>query len=685
MERPLCDIVTDALKRWIEVAGIDLSVLDPERKSLSFGEWDQKQEIETLQKMWDLDPSGLTTLMLIRGSFEEFLRDTKFSALDLILGPTDIQETLAPMIAMRGVVEDPDVVELIDSFRTTLKDATEHYGAEFSDDYESWFDDKLAMAQIRRDALLGVENLECHQFTKGDGATRPMGFNRGIYEFWNINSLLGSMRSQIEPGITLCLIRDPVDVLSSYFVFAMKNGDNIIILTDRAKVPHPDFNRMSRSRVKGRSRDFMDRAGKFWLPYDLLDLGASEDQKILYAKARTSLVPFNAKGVRLAEFKDLHPSQMFWLSMMFELINERFWREGRVARQLSYTGEMVVEPHALVGEHGALVREGHYKPLELAPIKAADLKGMHEDKQWQIKPSEFNHWMVERYEGGVPDEALNVVGDNKVPQLVDSLREQGLLAPDTRDDWEKRVVKRDDGHGVRHLEPTNFGTAEDLDKDRHWAARMNQSRVIQQLAQKEFDKEVEQIRDWYESHVRKREEFLLDAAAKGELVLPAWKGETFKDGFLTTIHSERNEWIRDIDVLWQTGKVNDVWKMPHTDYSKPWGKSISFGGWDGLRDRWLCCERDVRASVVTGITVNCPEAIAALLQMEVKDLPWALQHLYHGEPPYHGNPILDRLDPEDWVLKNPWRKLNLHIRIFQSKNALHARRKRLGLPRKKWE
>ena len=48
---------------------------------------------------------------------------------------------------------------------------------------------------------------------------------------------------------------------------------------------------------------------------------------------------------------------------------------------------------------------------------------------------------------------------------------------------------------------------------------------------------------------------------------------------------------------------------------------------------------------------------------EIKDLPDVLQHWVHGDI-YSGNPILQKIDPVDWVIKNPWSDLKFGVAVL---------------------
>jgi hypothetical protein len=96
-----------------------------------------------------------------------------------------------------------------------------------------------------------------------------------------------------------------------------------------------------------------------------------------------------------------------------------------------------------------------------------------------------------------------------------------------------------------------------------------------------------------------------------------------------------------------------------------------------------CCYTNHPSKIVGTVhglvAPTCPEGIADIAGVTVADLPIPLQHWYTDEP-YTGNSILDRLDPQDWVLKNPWKDLTLRVTLTLCRTCFHKRRKALGLP-----
>jgi hypothetical protein len=116
------ELVNEALIAWAKVAR-----LDPERNT--FGGWHAREEIDALNQSREWDPSGLTTFMMLRGLLDQYLTDeVHFSAKDLIENPEKVIERMRPIKALREVLEQPEVVEIIEQFQKRILDAAAHYG-----------------------------------------------------------------------------------------------------------------------------------------------------------------------------------------------------------------------------------------------------------------------------------------------------------------------------------------------------------------------------------------------------------------------------------------------------------------------------------------------------------------------------------------------------------------------------
>lgn len=621
------------------------------------------QTIEALNESRELDPTGLTTALMLRGLLDHFMENTTFSAASVLREPQKFAASIASIQKVLASVDHPEIQQFASQYQKSLRETAKIYGVSDLDAFDALVENKYDLAFIRRDALRSMQTLEAFQFSRGKGESGPLMFNRHLFEFFNINSLLRAAREQRIDGVSLCLIRDPAETMASYFVFAIRNGENIVVLTDREPGPHPMYVRMSRRP----DRQLQRRAARNWFPYHALSLtpivgvapDGSEYEKGLKAEERTQLVRYNTHAVKLKSLGELYPEEVMWISLMFELIAQRYGKEFAHLPELAYTGEMLVDRHALVGAASAMVLAGDYLPLEVAPLQPECVTDEATSKQWEHKPTTFNDWLLERYSSQVPAHLLNLVGG---PQKV-------LAGPsnDVEEDFgrEQSVVE------YEALSPVTFGTVETLEADRLWTARVNQCREVQRLADLEYDKTVQGVISWCRERVKANREFLLDATSRGELLLPT---VTIPDG----------------DAFWEHGRLDSSVSNAVKQYEDRFFRAfcrttegLLLGTWPERRRRpgYLCADHpDITATIFTEISPTCPEALAIVFGVGKDGLPWPLQHWFAAKP-YVGNSILRRLDPKDWVLKNPYRKLNLTVHIALSKTAVQERRRKLGLAR----
>lgn len=666
----LNDLVNTALERWAALKKIPL-----QGKSAQLN-WYDKESIQKLNDSRVDDPSGLTTFMMLRGMAEEDLKDFKFSAFQVVMEPEAIEATVAPMRELRRVLEDPRVVVSIDDFLQDIRDSAVAYGMkdEQFKKLEKVLTDKSWISIIRHDALRSIRTLRAHQFTQGVGSPEDVKVNPSVYEFWNVNSLLYALRIQSVPGVTLALIRDPVDALHSYFCFAIRNGDTITVLTDQDRGPHPAHKRMSRRP----DRAFDKRACQHWFPYQLVEVEITEDQKRLFVKARTQMVPVNAKAVTLSRLVDLGPEQFIWATLVLDLIREKYWKKNHQLPQLSYTGEMVRTPHALVGKTSDLVKVRGYEPLQLDRLKPEDVTTQATAGQWDYETSNYNAWLTERYGKDISEDILNPVGE---AEALKALPQSGLQHEE--DEEQLAFYEKKPELPIEYLEPTNFGTKEELEKDRLWTARMNQATVIQKRAVEEYEKEKEPILLWFKNRLHELADTYCNAAVVGTFPLPFKRFAGF---------ACREDKHPDVMEAMKRGVGKD-WKAIHPrghGMRHSGSKYMSLGGYQESPFRYTCHDRSgTVASLFAEIRPTCPDALASLLQIPVSELPWPLQNWYDSEP-YTGNSILSRVDPEDWVINNPWspvhgRGVSFRVYVQLSRTAANERCKKLGIPQLDWK
>lgn len=669
------DRVNEALRLWGEIIRLP-KVKKPDGQPRMISEWELERHVGDLNTSRELDPTGVTTFMMLAGLLDEHLREEKFTWESVLLRPAEVEKKLAPVRELRKVLSDPEVAVVVDEFKKTLEDSLFFY--DVKEDKRKGALELLGspygLAFLRRDALRSFEKLEAHQFSFGDPSAELFKYNRQIYEFWNVNSLVLAMQKQKLPHVSLVLIRDPEVELASYFVFAIANGETLTVLTDREEGAHPAFNRMSRRPDRNLER----RAEKHWFPYELLDLKRVGRDQRLYAKVRSQLVPVDVDGIVLKPIAELEAEQFLWLVMVFEQIKVAYGWENRRLPELSYTGEMVVNPQVLIGDGAAMVKRGSYLPLSLPAITSETLETAHDDEQWERAPLRHNQWMVDRYAARVPADVYTFVGRPQSIQISKQI--EAMLVTKDDDEFGGLVEKKTTALvasdlDLEALSPVNFGPKKKIESDRLWSARVNQMRAIQSLAVKEFKETHEELDRWYERAVRARRDFILDAVARKTLPIGE---ETWRD---------KGESFFNVPKL-RLKKKSEALKVGY-------GETLSkvFPGWvtwnvmlgRQLTKRYECAVRQGAPAVVFAvIRPRSNVAVAELLGIRIDELPWQVRN-WREDDPYTGNSILNRLDPVDWVLRDPWSDIHRGgyfkstVVVCLSKQAFNERREGLGL------
>ena len=671
MSDDLNTILNEAIPRWAELTGTKLgesSFSFTIGSNSEFQSFDLKRYVDDLNESRTLDMSGTTAILLLRGLFEAYVAEKSFKLHALLYAPAKVEAALGTLRSFHALITRPACEEAAEHFRKVLRAAAVHYGYDLGKLRKLLADDR-ALGELRLAASRSLGKLATHQFTQGARDPKPLQYNREIFEFSSINSFVHALRRQMVSGITLALIRTD-NVYNAYFVLGLRNGETTTILTDFQEGAHPEYHNVSRRP----DRRLDERARQHWFPYRLLEGDAIKHRHL---RDKTALVPRDAKAVPIEEITNLEPPEFVWLTLLFDLVADKFDKGDYKAPELSYTGEMVVAPHALVEATSAIVLAAQYKPLVLPPLT---VETATPELAGNEKPLGHNAWLEDRYRHRVPAILLDVVGARKaldVGKQVAKLLPGKIKAVDLPATRKQPGVlrwgsdRRLEPIVPKALDPSYFGTAKDVEKTRAWYARVNLIKGVQHLATAEFAAKQALILSWYRKRIERNLAFIWKAVAHGELVAPttAWKSR------------EDHGFPAEDELRWKEGNILHQKQAPkYNPFRATAWSSVEFGGWDHDR-RYNVCALDppTRANVFTFIQPDNPRALALLMGIPEKKLPWPLQHWTTHEP-YTGNSILDRIDPQDSHLDDPWRHLDLSLTITLSKRAYNQLRKEHGLP-----
>lgn len=648
----LHEALNKAIEQWVDLTGVD-----PEAETwrYSFGDMNIPSTYEQFNEAQKLDPSGLTAAMLLRSFVQQMATETTFEAREILEEPEKVDETITKMRAMVKTLEAPAIARPTADFVQWLKAGAVHYNV---DDAEALFEDPYELAYLRRDALQAIEKLEVHQFLYGDPCHDEIKYADSVFQFWNVNSLVKAMTA-MPSGVTLSLIRDP-EASFSYFVFGIRNGGNLYVLTDKPTWAHPKEKHMTRRPGRHLER----RIFQYHFPYQLMEYEFDEKGKVHVPK-QEGLVLYNQKAIVLGKLIELEPQQILWLIMVLALIYERYWKEGKQLPAQSYTGVMIAIPDALtkVARHLPAKLDGKLEFQRLT-VGDTDTEKLVEEGQWNDNtPTRHNQWLDDRYGHDVPEDYLNLLYRTDLPELPTC--------------WDQGHYLHRATHQLDGLEPVEFGTVEQLQRDAKWFARYNKACYVNAQALKEFDEKKVEVVAWYHERVEANLDPLLESVVRldfqgrrqGTPPKPEGAGEHWHS------FDQSYEYPANIlDVRYDPrGWPPMYWSFP--TYSRD---TLNFGTWNKKRQQAHCYLSGARASIFARIAPQTPFCLSRIVACEIDELPVFLQH-YFAQDPYGGNPILDRLDPMDWVVHNPWKTLDLDIIVTLSKRGFNRLRKKHGL------
>jgi hypothetical protein len=535
------------------------------------------------------------------------------------------------------------------------------YGAADREDIQKVLDDHDAMAFLRRDALRSMEKLSVHQFLDGDpepASVRPV-YYKFVHQWFNVNSMLDAVAKQA-PGVSLNLIRDPNDY-QSYFCFAIRNGGRVFVLSDVPVNAHPLQPMLSRRPEKELDR----RVAQNWFPYDLMGLAYNEENGQLYfdRSSERSLVVGQSEALPLKPISKIGPHETIWTAMMFGLIVDRFWRKGHTEKQLSYTAEMVrVEDKMLTAAVKSGLPVKGYAKIDAKPVEREDIMHPTAEAAEAFGPRTDTDtvWLEERYGHLVSEESLNVIASperhHRLALTTGEITDSRNPHSDHRFSMDSRVATT---VKVEKLPSTTFGSKEKIEADRLFIARYNYAIQIDALARNEYEKRKDEITTWYRAKVDANAETLKSWVGDSILWVPA-KGDNHTRMMGHGYSPTGKQAIRSFAFPWMMDDAHK--RMRNLGLG-----THSIGGFESTRGA-LCAVNETKASYCFTFCPANAKEIAAVAGCAESELPDVLQH-HDLETGYKGNHLLDRVDPVDWAINNPWEDFDARVGIFLSKRG----------------
>lgn len=642
--------IEKALELWIELTGVD-----PQSTSFKYGDWDIHEMNKALKEGLELDTTNALALLMLDYFAYCYFDQRSFTVQQSIDDFSSIQEYLNKCHELLEILKKPELEVVRLDFQNHIREAMSFYDVKRKD-VDILISDRHSLVFLWRDALKAINIFEVFQFLQGGFDEKTPVYIQDVHEFWNINSLLKYMCVFSENGISLNLIRSQ-DGVRSYFAFAVRNGANLSILSDKHKYTHPLQHRMTRSP----GRHLAERMYKNHFPYDLLNIEIDHKRNARVLDSGTpGLVPYQKEALKLKRIQDLEPQQVIWIFMMFSLITEKFWKNKFKTKQLSYTGEMVKVDRSLIdfAETQPLAVE-RYRSIKAPALKVEDVLHENVKDQWKRKPTKKNKWLEDRYKDKVPNRLLNLCSTSTEIQWV-SRKTLILRHEDETQTGKSRLLRyygSTDQYKLQALDPTEFGTQKELVRDQKWFARYNFAQLIQREADLEFEKRKDEITNWYRDAVTANLPVLLKAIQQREFKVIGLTHKSFGD----TLSKEK----QNIMSIYSWEKWNDkrYYSFPYFGFH-----TVILEGSGKDKYRHCCYFTNQRATIQV---IFEPTTYLALEELTGQELPDVLQN-WVKQDQYSGNSILDRVDPMEWVVENPWKEINFNVEIYLTKRTLRT-------------
>lgn len=638
-------LVTDAFRLWHE-----LTKTDPAADAFRLDDWTVWTMNREMEEALTLDPSHTTALLLLESFLHTYLDHRTFSVNDLLSDPDHVPSRyLERARDLYQLLDHPHLAALRTGFTARVQQAIRHYGAD-REDVLAVTQDRYTLALLRRDALKSFQQLSRHQFLDGPLSSDFPQYLTTVYRFWNINSLLKAAVTW-PSSLSLHLVQDP-DLLQSFFVFVCRNGGRLIILTDRPSQEHP----LQRFMARRPDRHYARRAWRHHFPYDLMDVTIHDDETVSYREQR-SLVRHGQTAAPLAHLQNLAPDQLIWAALVFDLMTEHLWSAPTNPSELAFTGEMLLHPDALL----TAAQRAHL-PIgaqPMLPVPAITTRTISTDhipvEAVGAQPTRHTQWMEQRYRHRVSDDTLPLIGDHTTEFGIEPQTGALIQRPAQGNQQYE--------YALRAFDPTTFHTREQLEADRLFLARYNFAVHIKRCEEEEFAARRDTVIQWVHDATRARLEILLAAIGRGI--------------FSVTRHFQFPKFGTSLAPVDPTPNILTL-EPAHRHYRDDHGEIHLHGG-QVSRHVARCVVSHAVAKYRAVFAPPDVAGLAALCGCPIEALPDVLQHWYaKREEPYIGNPILDRIDPMEWVAKNPWRLLSFTVHVHLSPGSLNKLKRQHG-------
>lgn len=646
-------------RTWEEASGYKINNMS---SSIST-RWIPNQESNKLRKSLKIDPSGSSVVLKIDKlipKLQSYLTDNKSS-----------DKQLAALGKLKWFFSTPTYTDFKNNQSEMIRERVERYKSNLTQEDVEWIQSlPVGVLETANENFKRFKKVSAFEGQKLD--TAPT-YSKVIFQFNTVEDLVASM-TRIPNGFAMCAIKNsnPID---SYFVIAIKNGENLVLLSDSPKYSSP----LQAERMNARnSRYAEDRHNDSYLPYELFNIiWFDNGRRTEESSESTALVDPKTNLTIIGTIDNLSIGQILWFSEIVELAYDAFFTQEYTLEPIGITSKdnLLLPSESKNKEQGTSLIANSTAPI----IKGSTSRQLTRDKldsQFPelAKKNHPNKWMQKKYAGQVSDDILYLAEEPEQPLL--------LAAPSTKNEKINATELVAQNTALKVMSKGTLMTAGEAQSTADFLARVNQTKAIQAIANAEYVKNKDKLEKWVYKKITENMPNLIDDLVSLNhekfAIAPLMKQEQYEGHGLTTYQLRQvhigyadfaTRYVKKKNELTPLAKALNLFQagVPYSlcYLCKHYGEEFPLLEPDD-------CEHRIYLEVSNVFDLINLTGVAR------KDMPIELQ--YYGLKPRLGNTILDIHDPLD-ELENPYNKLVFRFALPLNFDALNARRKKLGLKR----
>lgn len=632
--------INKIFEKWVSLTEVDPTEKKMIITSRNIDIYNYNQEIKSAMD----SANELDAAIVLRRCFYDYIQNVGFSIKEIINGEEEFREKINLSKELSELLQNDEIVEYEKEIYSTVNEMSSYYG--ISDMVENLSKDDIF--QIVINAKKAMKYLSSVQFKKGNFSDENPKLLKTIHMFYNVNHLLDViMRTDKFNGISLNCIVDGTNNAYTYFCFVIKNGDNVYMVSDK-QIEHSISKKLC-GRSSGRVMN--ERICQFLFPYELLDLSLSKHS----VKIGTTELSTDTRGIPIGNISDCGGASSLWIAVLISLLKNKYFSEKVEEEEIVYSGSMVNVP-LLEKQETSLILANNYDMVDSSKFTVDDIINTKLNFETGHKRHHKNDWLLERYKDQLEDTYLNLVGD------------KGCI----------EVTVNGCSRDMYCFDRNYIGTKESIEYTREYIARKNLATQVEILFEKEVQKELIYLRQWYERRLSERKDFLKMVIARETCILTKYEYTRIKEDKLEAWKNGGKLGYDDTYTFqhsYDQFRKEDCLRVNYNPSEESYNVDAQLYQKKDYNKRSFFNSKPVFA--VYHIHVNNTKAICEVLGCGLSELPELLQHWYPMSCTGEGNSILYDVDPVEHI-RNALSAFSADIRLYVSKSEIREIKKELG-------